>query len=267
MSPEPDARLGEAALALVRQGLDRAAGLFVLGISGAQGSGKSTLAAWLASRLASEGVQAAVLSLDDLYLTRANRQKMAREIHPMFATRGVPGTHDVPLGLAVIAHLARGVAVALPRFDKAQDDRSAPETWPIAPAMCRVLLLEGWCLGAVAQPEADLVEPVNALESIDDPHGIWRRHANACLAGDYQRLFVRIDALIMLAAPSFAVVSKWRLEQEQKLPRGPGVMDEKAVSHFIQFYQRLSEWILHEMPTRADLVARLDEGRGVQSLN
>ncbi|NOU04542.1 MAG: adenylyl-sulfate kinase, partial [Novosphingobium sp.] len=63
-------------------------GLFVLGICGAQGSGKSTLAAALAQRLAAQGLRAATLSLDDLYLTRAERQALARDVHPLFATRG-----------------------------------------------------------------------------------------------------------------------------------------------------------------------------------
>ena len=266
MLPEIDAMLGEAALALVRKGLDSTGGLFVLGICGAQGSGKSTFAAWLEARLASEGVATAVLSLDDLYLTRTERQKMAREVHALFATRGVPGTHDVALGMRIIDQLAKGNPARLPRFDKARDGRSAPESWPTAPANCQVLLLEGWCVGAVAQPEQELALPVNALESADDTEGIWRRHVNACLAGDYQRLFTRIDALVMLAAPSFAVVSQWRMQQERDLPPGPGVMDELAISHFIQFYQRLTEWILREMPVRADLVVRLDEHRKVKSL-
>lgn len=263
---EPDAQLGEAALALVRRGVESSRELFVLGICGAQGSGKSTLAAWLAGQLANEGLACAVLSLDDLYLTRAEREKVAQDVHPLFATRGVPGTHDVALGLGIINAVSKGESVRLPRFDKSQDDRSAPENWPTAPADCRVLLLEGWCVGAVAQPEAELAEPVNTLESNDDPQGIWRRHANACLAGEYQRLFARIDALIMLAAPSFAVVSQWRLQQERELPPGAGVMNEAGIARFIQFYQRLTEWMLREMPVRADLVVRLDEGRRVLSM-
>ncbi|WP_293826963.1 AAA family ATPase [uncultured Brevundimonas sp.] len=64
----------------------------IIGVSGAQGSGKSTLARDLAERFG-----AAVLSLDDVYLTRAERATMARQVHPLFATRGPPGTHDLDL--------------------------------------------------------------------------------------------------------------------------------------------------------------------------
>jgi hypothetical protein len=59
-------------------------------------------------------IPCAVLSLDDLYRTRAERQAMARQVHPLFATRGVPGTHDVDLGLATIAALRRGKASPCP---------------------------------------------------------------------------------------------------------------------------------------------------------
>ena len=265
MSPEPDAQLAEAALSLVQRGLKQRTGLFVLGICGAQGSGKSTLAKWLTKELERVEVATAVLSLDDLYLTRAERQKMAREVHPLFATRGVPGTHDVALGMQVIERMARGEAVDLPRFDKAKDERAAPAIWPSAPANCRVLLLEGWCVGALPQPEVEMLEPVNALEATADPQGIWRRYANFCLAQDYQQLFDRVDALVMLAAPSFALVSKWRMEQECELPPGAGVMDEAGIANFVQLYQRLTEWILREMPARAHLVAQLDDERRVLS--
>src|SRR4051812_2939231 len=74
----------------------------IVGICGAQGSGKSTLAIGLLDGLRAAGIAAATLSIDDLYLTLAERERLAREVHPLLRTRGVPGTHDVTLGLAVI---------------------------------------------------------------------------------------------------------------------------------------------------------------------
>ncbi|MCC6924481.1 kinase [Novosphingobium sp.] len=239
--------------------------LFVLGICGAQGSGKSTLVAALADRLAREGIAAAMLSLDDLYRTRAERQALAREVHPLFATRGVPGTHDVALGLEVVDALARGEGAALPRFAKGQDDRLPRSAWPLAPAATQVLLLEGWCLGARPQDPAALAEPANALEAQEDPGGIWRRHANAALAGPYQDLFARIDRLVLLAAPDWQVVAQWREQQEAEL-RATGAalaMTGAEVQRFIQHYERLTRWILLEMPQRADLVVQLDHARGI----
>src|SRR3546814_4436105 len=48
---------------------------------------------------------------------------------------------DVALGLEVIAGLERGEAVALPRFDKATDDRTDEADWERAAAGTRLLVL------------------------------------------------------------------------------------------------------------------------------
>nr|WP_157602713.1 kinase [Sphingomonas sp. PR090111-T3T-6A] len=238
----------------------------VLGLCGAQGSGKSTLAAGLAERFE----RTAILSLDDLYRTKAERAALARTVHPLFATRGVPGTHDVPLGLATFAALDRGEAAALPRFDKACDDRAPADQWGHAPAGTRLLIFEGWCVGARPEAEEALAAPINALEREEDADGIWRRAVNAALAGDYQRLFARIDRLMLLAAPGFEVVQGWRIEQERALrgrtaPDAPGLMSDAKVARFIQHYERLTRHILTEMPGRADRVARLAADRSLLS--
>ncbi len=242
---------------------DRDGRLLVVGLCGAQGSGKTTLVRALAAALEAEGVLAATLSLDDLYLTRAERHRLARDVHPLLATRGVPGTHDVTLGLDTIAALERGEAVPLPRFDKGGDDRAATADWPLAPASTQVLLLEGWCVGARPQAAAELAEPVNALERDEDPEGIWRAYANSALAGSYQDLFARIDLLVLLAAPDWSVVATWREQQEAQLREigGARVMNPAEVRRFIQHYERLTRSILTEMPQRADVVVLLDADR------
>jgi len=259
----PDQALLDALLARIAAW--RGDGLFVLGLCGAQGSGKTTLVRTLAARLSAQGLRVATLSLDDLYLPRADRLDLARRIHPLLATRGVPGTHDVALGLATIAALRRGEAAALPRFDKAADDRAPVADWPRAPADTQVLLFEGWCLGARPQSASDLAAPVNALEADEDPEGVWRGFANAALAGDYQTLFGLCDRLVLLAAPGWEVVSRWREQQEAELREsgGTAVMTPAAVRRFIRHYERLTRHILTEMPARADLVVRLDAARAV----
>lgn len=236
----------------------------VIGFAGAQGSGKSTLVRELADRLAAEGKKVATLSLDDLYLTKARRAELARQVHPLLTTRGVPGTHDVALGIATIDALARGEAVPLPRFDKGRDDRLPKSEWPLAEAGTQVLLLEGWCLGAAPQPEADLAVPVSLLEASEDPEGTWRHHANAALAQDYPALWARIDHLIFLAATGWDVVAQWREQQEAELRlRSPGAMTPAQVTRFIQHYERLTRWMLAELPGRADLTLHLDRARRV----
>lgn len=245
---------------------DGARPLFVLGLCGAQGSGKTTLASALAQRFEAEGTPTAVLSIDDLYHTRAERERLGETVHPLLRTRGVPGTHDVSLGLAVIEALDEGLAAPLPRFDKARDDRCPRSQWGHAAAGTRLLILEGWCVGARPEPDAALVEPVNPLERDEDSDGRWRRFANVALAGDYQRLFARIDGLVLLAAPDFAVVRDWRIEQERGLraqapPGSPGLMGNAAVTRFVEHYERLTRHILSEMPARADLLVSLAADR------
>ena len=244
-------------------------GLFVLGLCGAQGSGKSTMAGVLAQLLTRHGLRVAVLSLDDLYCTRAERAQLAAKVHPLLATRGPPGTHDVALGAEVIAALADNRPVALPRFDKARDDRCPRAQWPLAGPGIDVLLFEGWCVGARAEPDATLAIPVNALERDADSAMIWRRHVNAALGGAYATLFARIDRLVLMRAPSFAAVLAWRLEQEAKLRRACGtdpgarVMSEAEVVRFVQFFERTTRQIDREMPARADMLVTLDEQRHV----
>lgn len=238
----------------------------VLGLCGSQGSGKSTLAEGLQGRMAARGVRAAILSLDDLYLDGAARMALAARVHPLLRTRGVPLTHDVARGLAVIDAVRAGVPTPLPRFDKARDEPAA-DSAPVADI--DLLIFEGWCVGAAPQPEASLAEPVNALEREEDHNATWRRAVNAALQADYAALFARIDRLVLLAAPGFDVVAGWRLEQEEALRRRivaaggdtSALMDAAAIARFVQHYERLTRHILHEMPARADLVLPLDRAR------
>lgn len=234
----------------------------VIGLCGAQGSGKTTVAKYTARLLAGRGLSAVALSLDDFYLTREARQRLAKDVHPLLATRGPPGTHDVGMaGAAIDALRTRGKAT-LPRFDKATDTRSPRSTWRTVASPVDVILLEGWCVGAISQGEAALATPVNDLERDEDPKGIWRHYVNDQLEGPYKALFARLHDLVLLEAPSFEVVAGWRGEQEAKLrTQGKGGMDDAEVARFVAYYERLTRWILAEMPGRADWVVTLDAER------
>jgi D-glycerate 3-kinase len=246
---------------------------FIIGINGSQGSGKSTLADYLCSRLGEQGLHTVSLSLDDFYLTRAERETLATDVHPLLKTRGVPGTHDIALALQTIDSLRDGSGQTLiPRFDKSTDDRHPEADCDRVSGAVDVIIFEGWCVGCKPQPNEALSLSVNSLESERDAKGIWRNFVNSALATDYQPLFDTLDMLIMLRAPSFDTVFNWRLEQEQKMiarlakqteANHAGVMSAAQIAEFIAHYQRITEYSLEEMPHRADHLFKLDSQRKI----
>ncbi len=242
----------------------------LVGVSGLQGSGKSTFARQLAQAATARGMRTEALSLDDFYLGRRARRQLAGTIHPLLATRGVPGTHDLDLLISTIAALAAVRAdrpLALPRFDKGHDTRLPPSRWRRVRSTPRLILLEGWCVGLPAQPAAALARAINRLEREDDRDGTWRRWVNAQLGDMHARLGQRLDRLILLEAPDFAVVSRWRDEQERVLRQrhAPLAMDAPALRRFLLHYERLSQHALRELPAHADLRFLLRRDRTVRT--
>ncbi len=243
----------------------------ILNLCGSQGSGKSTMAEILRSLFAeAHGLAVATLSLDDLYLPKADRVVLAARVDPLFRTRGVPGTHDVGLGIDVIQHLVSaspGDITHLPRFDKLADDRRPSAEWDAFAGRADIVLFEGWCVGARPQAAAELVTPINPLEAECDPSGLWRRTVNDRLAADYQALFGLADRLIMLRAPSFEIVASWRKQQEQHLVAATGAakvsMTDDEIDRFVMHYERLTRHMLAEMPARADILVSLDRDRNI----
>lgn len=234
----------------------------LIGISGPQGSGKTTLA-----RAAAERLGGVAFSLDDVYLTRADRAAMARAVHPLFAVRGPPGTHDLDLADRTVAALREAgpeTETPLPAFDKLADDRRPLTDWPVFRGRPRAILIEGWCLGATPQPPEALAQPVNALERENDPDAVWRRAADTALAGRYRTFFGGFDAIITLAAPSFDAVLDWRCEQEAGLlglaPDALPAPRRSELARFIQHFERITRHMLAGGVT-ADRIIRIGPTR------
>lgn len=239
----------------------------LIAIAGAQGSGKSSLAAEAAQRLS-----CATLSLDDVYLTKAERADLAARLHPLFAVRGPPGTHDLDLLAETLNRLrsaAPGARAPLPAFDKLADDRRPEADWPVFEGRPRAVLLEGWCLGATPLDDADLSESINDLERADDPDAVWRRAVNHSLATAYAGLFATFDGLLFLKAPDFACVLDWRVEQEAGLlglsPPAVPAARRAELARFIQAFERITRHMLAG-GLAADVVAELDESRAVRHI-
>lgn len=241
----------------------------IVGLCGPQGSGKSTMVPILKGLIEKHGLAVTSLALDDFYLPKLARERLAQDVHPLLKTRGVPGTHDIGLLLLVLGALRTEGTVAVPVFDKATDDRQPRNKWLQVEAPVQVIILEGWCVGAVAQRAELLGQAINALERDADPDGSWRRYVNDMLEGAYQELFSKIDLQILLVAPSFDVVHRWRVEQENDLRARviaqsgdiSVLMGDHELRRFISHFERLTGHIQTEMPYRADILVRLDEKR------
>lgn len=235
----------------------------IIAINGSQGSGKSTLADYVCTMVTEQlNITTVALSLDDFYLTKTERLKLAEDVHPLLAIRGVPGTHDIDLAIDTINSLIAAQSPTLiTRFDKSCDDRSLAQDCEMVSGPVGLIVLEGWCMGATAQQKSELRDPINQLEDTKDRDAIWRSYVNRALAGDYQRLFSMADTLCMLRAPSFNTIYKWRLEQEKKMAKP--LMNETEIRQFIQHYQRITEHCLQEMPSRADYLFQLDSNRQI----
>jgi D-glycerate 3-kinase len=253
-----------------------AKGSLVIGINGCQGSGKTTLADYLSLSFKSRGLSSVAISIDDFYLTKHKRERLAVDVHPLLITRGVPGTHDLALALKTLNNLKEHKGhVAIPRFDKAQDDQLPQKDWPSIKAPVDIIILEGWCVGLAEQTEKELIHAINPLEALEDSNGKWRQYVNQKLATSYKELWGHIDYMMMLQAPSFDCVYKWRLEQEQKLSqrhllsnyaKSSKIMSPDQVKHFIQHYERLTRHCLNDLPKRCHHVFKLTSDRNILGL-
>ena len=234
----------------------------LIAVVGAQGSGKTTLA-----RTAADRFGAAQISIDDVYLTRAEREAMARAVHPLFVTRGPPGTHDLVLLQQLIDALSAAGPddeTRIPDFDKRVDDRRPVEAWRVFRGRPSAILIDAWCLGALPEEASALAEPVNALEADHDADGGWRRAVNGFVGGAYADFIARFDAVLFLRAPDFEVVLDWRCQQEADLlgvaPADLPAEERTRLAGFIQYFERITRRML-DGGVKADVVVRLDRNR------
>ena len=237
----------------------------IIGLSGGQGAGKSTITGILKFILKRKyGLDLCVFSIDDFYKTKAERKKMSKKVHPLFLTRGVPGTHDVNLINKTIKKLKKQKfrTVLIPKFDKSIDDRSKKHNWQKIKKPPHLVIFEGWCVGAKHQKNNELKKPINLIEKKHDPDLIWRKTVNNSLKNQYKKLFNKIDRLVYLKAPNFNNILKWRLLQEQKMKltsKTKKTMSKSQIREFIMFYERITMHMMKNFSIISDLTVFLDK--------
>ena len=244
-----------------------------LGFSGGQGSGKTTVAEILKIILKKFFKRRIhVSSIDDFYKTLEDRNKMSYAIHPLFKTRGVPGTHDINLikkffNLIKKKNFKR---IKLPKFDKSIDDRLKKKYWFFLKKRPEIVILEGWCVGAKPQLNSSIRKPVNILEKYEDRDLIWRKYVNAKLKKEYKNLFAMIDHFIFMKIPNFDMVFKWRFLQESKLKKRPHLKRKKMsfyqIKRFIMFYQRITLQMVKDLSKSASVVMLLKKNHEIKKV-
>ena len=244
-----------------------------LGLSASQGSGKTTVAGILKIILKIFFKRnVCVISIDDFYKTLNDRNKMAEKKHPLFKTRGVPGTHDIDLIKSFFISIKKKKfkKATLPKFNKSIDDRLKKKYWYKINQRPEIVLLEGWCVGAKAESASSLNKPVNTLEKYEDQYLVWRKFVNEKLKKEYKKLFSMIDYYIFMKVPNFKIVFEWRMLQEKKLKRKfyykKKIMTYSGIKRFIMFYQRITLQMVKELSKSASVVMLLKKNHEIKKV-
>ena len=237
----------------------------IIGISGGQGAGKSTITGILKLILKKKyGLNVCVFSIDDFYKKKLDRLKMSKRTHPLFITRGVPGTHDITLINKTIKKLKQKKfrTVLIPKFDKSKDDRFQKNKWQKIAVKPDIIIFEGWCVGTTHQNSTELKKPLNFIEKKYDKNLKWRKIVNNLVKKRYKSLFSQIDKLVYLKVPNFNYIIKWRWLQEQKMKltsKSKKTMSKMQIKEFIMFYERLTKHMMKNYSKISDLTIFLDK--------
>ena len=245
----------------------------ILGFSGGQGSGKTTVTGILKivlSKFFKRRIH--VSSIDDFYKTTKERNRMSLVIHPLFKTRGVPGTHDITLIKKFLTFIKKKKfkSIKLPKFDKATDNRLKKKYWFNIKRKPEIIILEGWCVGAKPQSDFLIKKPLNKLEKNEDKNLKWRKYVNEKLKKEYKKLFAMVDNFIFMKIPNFNVVLKWRTLQENKLKKKSylknKIMSYKEIKRFIMFYQRITLQMMKDLSKSASVVMLLNKKHEIKKI-
>ena len=244
-----------------------------LGFSGGQGSGKTTVVKILKIILKKFFKRKIHIStIDDFYKTLKDRNKMSYTAHPLFKTRGVPGTHDINLVKNFFNNIKKKKfkKTKLPKFAKERDDRLKKKYWFNIKQKPEIVMLEGWCVGAKPQSSSLIKKPINILEKYEDKDLKWRKYVNEKLKKEYKKLFAMIDHFIFMKIPNFKMVFKWRLLQENKLKKkshlNKKIMSYNGIKRFIMFYERITLQMIKDLSKSASVVMLLKKNHEIKKV-
>ncbi len=226
----------------------------IQGLLGGQGTGKTTLGFILNILLRHLDKTFLSISLDDLYKTYADRQKL-RDRRPDLIWRGPPSTHDIDLGIQVLQqlrdrHSEQPEAIAIPRFDKSLHNGAGDRIQPEISDSADIILFEGWFVGMRPLPISAFQDFLPPILSESD-----RQFALACNASlyDYLPLWDCLDRLMVLIPEDYKHSLQWRLEAEHKLVAigKPGLSD-REITQFVEYFWKALHPELFMPPTVAD---------------
>jgi len=247
---------------------------YFVGLAGGQGTGKTTISSIIKIILEKYfKLNVFKISIDDFYKTRKERIALSKKVHPMLLTRGVPGTHDINMMLDFFkkSKSKKFKEMKLPNFNKAIDDRFPKNKWNKINKRPDVIIFEGWCVGARAEPSKNLKKSINSMEKANDQKLIWRKYVNQQLKTKYKKLYSQLNCMIYLKAKNFSLLQKWRLKQEHKLwlktkkKGGHKIMSKGDVINFMQTYQRITQNMFKNMPKYASIILNLNSNHQIKT--
>ena len=247
----------------------------IIGLAGGQGTGKTTITTIISIILKKYfKLNVFKISIDDFYKTRKDRKKLSKSKHNLLMTRGVPGTHDYNLIKDFFKKVKnkKFKPFSLPKFDKSIDDRCKRKEWYKIKSRPDVVILEGWCVGAKAQKNTELLKSINILERHKDKKHVWRKYVNNQLKTNYKKMFKKLDEFIYLKASNFNLLQKWRIVQEKRLSlstknkKNLKIMNKEDIINFMQTYQRITQNMFKQAPNYASVVMQLNNNHQIKSI-
>ena len=234
-------------------------------VAGSQGSGKSSLSKLIKlylEKFYSKNV--VIISMDDFYLSKKQRTQLSKNIHPLFLTRGAPGTHDLELlNKKILQIFDKKFPVYLPIFDKVTDTRKRTYRKVLKGD---VIIFEGWCAGAQPVNQSYLQKNFNNLEKYKDKNFIWRNSYNKYL-NEYQKIFSQFNYFIYFQFNQWSHVLDWKYKQELELrDKKKDLALKKYLKEFIQYYEKVSKWMHLKVPKYCNILIKLNAHQKIKSI-